>query len=166
MTLDELLARESIRKTLVGYNIAGDRLRVDEFAACFTDDAIFEIAAVGEDPGARLAGREVIREWFLSWGRGAKEEKPVHQATFIRHHLSTCHIDLTAADTAKTRTYWTAYTDIGPDHGGYYLDSFRKVGEQWLIAHRQVRHDWSSPNSLYVTSLTNLRKQQAAARRG
>jgi 3-phenylpropionate/cinnamic acid dioxygenase small subunit len=73
----------------------------------------------------------------------------VHEATFARHHLSTCKIDLTAPDTATVRTSWVAWTDVGPDHAGYYLDTFRQVGEEWLIAHRRVREDWRSPASLF-----------------
>jgi hypothetical protein len=157
VTLDELLARESIRHTIVSYNIAGDRLRVDDFVAVFTEDAIFEIDA-GED-AVRNVGREAIRNWLMRWGRGAKDATPVHQAKFIRHHLSTCLIEVTGPDTAKSRTYWTAYTDIGPDHGGYYLDTFRRTGERWLIAHRTVRHDWSAPNSRYMATLSNLRQR-------
>ena len=158
MSLDELFARESIRHTIASYNMAGDRLRVDDFVAVFTEDGIFEIDTAGED-AVRIVGREVIRNWFLRWGRGAKDASPVHQAKFIRHHLSTCLIEITGPDTAKSRTYWTAYTDIGPDHGGYYMDMFRKTGDQWLIAHRKVRLDWSAPNSLYVSSLANLRQR-------
>lgn len=59
----------------------------------------------------------------------------------------------------EARTYWTAYTDIGPDHGGYYIDAFRKSGDRWLIAHRKVRLDWSAPSSLYMSSLSNLRQR-------
>ncbi len=159
MTLDELNARECIRHTLASYNMAGDRLRIDDFVAVFAEDAIFEIDPAAGEEGVRNVGRDVIRNWFLRWGQGAKEANPVHRATFIRHHLSTCLIELTGSETAKARTYWTAYTDIGPDHGGHYLDVFRRSGERWLIAHRRVRLDWSSPNSLYMSSLSNLRQR-------
>jgi 3-phenylpropionate/cinnamic acid dioxygenase small subunit len=159
MTLDEVLARESIRHTIASYTMAGDRLRVDDFVAVFTEDAVFEVDAVGEEAGVRNVGREVIREWFLRWGQGAKDANPVHRAKFIRHHISTCLIEITGGDTAKARTYWTAYTDIGPDHGGYYVDEFRRSGERWLIAHRKIRLDWSAPNSLYMSSLSNLRQR-------
>lgn len=150
MTLDELLARESIRQTMVNYNINGDRLRAEEFLAVFTEDAIFEV----QDPSTpvRNDGLPAIRAWFLGWVEDTKASKQSHRATFIRHHLSTCQIDFTGPDTAETRTYWTAYTDIGPDHGGYYLDKFRKTGDKWLIAHRRARMDWKAPNSLYVAS--------------
>jgi 3-phenylpropionate/cinnamic acid dioxygenase small subunit len=159
MDLKELLDREGIRKTLASYTMAGDRLRVDEFAATFTQDAIFESDGVSEEKSFRYAGRDEIRSFILSWGRGAHDADPVHQSKFIRHHLSTCQIDFTGPDTAKSRTYWVAYTNMGPDHCGYYLDAFRKVGEQWLIAHRKVREDWMAPNSLYTAAVVNLRNR-------
>jgi 3-phenylpropionate/cinnamic acid dioxygenase small subunit len=158
MTVEELLARESIRHTIASYNMAGDRLRLDDFLAVFTDDAILESDGVPEKDAFRNVGRQEIRAWFTRWGRGSKEATPVHQAKFIRHHLSTCHIELTGPDTAKARTYWVAYTDIGPDHCGYYVDTFRKQGERWLIAHRRVRLDWSAAGSLYASAIGNLRR--------
>ena len=159
MTLDELLARESIRHTIASYNMAGDRLKVEDFLAVFTEDAIFETEGVAEEDAFRNVGRDAIRNWMLRWGRGGKDANPVHRAKFIRHHLSTCLIEITGPDTAKSRTYWTAYTDIGPDHGGYYVDAFRKTGERWLIAHRKVRHDWSAPSSLFTSTVSNLRQR-------
>ena len=75
----------------------------------------------------------------------------------MRHHLATSKIDLTGPDTANVRTYWVAWSDIGPDHSGYYLDTFRKVGEEWLIAHRVARVDWTSPDSLFGTAVENSR---------
>jgi hypothetical protein len=48
-----------------------------------------------------------------------------------------------------------AWTDIGPDHAGYYLDIFRKEGDLWLIAHRRVRMDWEAGNSLFRSAVTN-----------
>ena len=67
------------------------------------------------------------------------------QGAFVRHQLSTGTIELTGPDTAKARTYFTVYTRIGPDHTGDYIDRYRKVGEQWLIAHRRIRLKWMSP---------------------
>jgi hypothetical protein len=64
---------------------------------------------------------------------------------------------LTSPDSARARTYWVAYTDIGPDHGGYYVDEFSKQGERWLIAHRRIREDWRSPQSLFANAVANAR---------
>jgi hypothetical protein len=157
MELQELLDREGIRQALANYTMAGDRLRVDDFVATFTPDGIFESEGVTQQKCFRYVGRDAIKAFIAGWGRGAKEANPVHQAKFIRHHLSTCQINLTGPGTAKGRTYWVAYTDLGPDHCGYYVDEFRKIGEQWLIAHRKVREDWMANNSLYASAVVNLR---------
>jgi 3-phenylpropionate/cinnamic acid dioxygenase small subunit len=157
MDLNELLDREGIRKTLADYTMSGDRLRVDDFIATFTEDAIFESEGVTKEKTFRYVGRDAIKAFISSWGRGARDAQPVHQAKFIRHHLSTCQIDLTGQDSARGRTYWVAYTNLGPDHCGYYLDEFRKVGGQWRIAHRKVREDWMTQDSLYATAVANLR---------
>jgi 3-phenylpropionate/cinnamic acid dioxygenase small subunit len=156
MTVDELLAREGIRRTMASYTSAGDRLRGDEFIAVFTDDAILESEGVPEVDLFRYEGREAIRSWIARWRPGVGEAS-THRATFVRHHLSTAQIDLTGPDAAKARTYWVAYTDIGPDHCGYYVDRFRKVGDEWLIAHRKVRLDWRSPQSLFTTAVAESR---------
>lgn len=148
MTLDEMLARESIRQTMANYTMAGDRLRTDEFVAAFTDDGILETEGVAEEDRFRYQGREALRAWMDRWKTPAADA-PVHKSSFIRHHLATSQIELTGPQTAKSRTYWVAYTSIGPDHCGYYVDEFRKVGDSWLIAHRRIREDWRRPDSLY-----------------
>lgn len=155
MTLEELLAREAIRDTMAKYNTSGDRLKVEDYVSCFTEDGIMESEFVPEDKAFRYAGKAEIHAWQMRWLSREPGGDTVHKASFIRHHLSTSKIDITGPDTAKARTYWAAWTDIGPDHAGYYLDLFRKVGEEWLIAHRRVRLDWESPDSLYMTAITN-----------
>ena len=155
MTIDDLLAREAIRDTMAKYNVSGDRLKVDDYAACFTEDGVIESERAPGDYIFRYAGREAIRAWQNRWLVREPGKDVVHGASFVRHHLSTCKIDLTGPDSAQTRTYWVAWTDIGPDHSGYYLDDFRKEGGEWLIARRRVRRDWSAPGSLFVTAIAN-----------
>lgn len=157
MTVEELLARESIRATLANYTMAGDRLRADDLAACFTEDGVLESEHVPESDAFHFQGREAIKGWLTRWTQNPDAQERTHSATFVRHHLSTCSIQLVSSETAKVRTYWTAYTDIGPDHCGYYLDELRKQGNSWLIAHRRVRLDWRSDNSLFVTAVSRSR---------
>ena len=148
MTIDELLARESIRKTLAAYNSSGDRARFDEMMEQFTEDGVIELPG-----GARYEGRDAIRG-ALSGVKDTATKAPAPEPnarpamTFLRHNITTCHIELTGENTASVRTYYNCYTDIGPDHCGYYADTFRKVGDRWLIAHRKCRLDWSSPDSM------------------
>lgn len=154
MTNTELLARESIRHTMASYTMAGDRLQTENFVAVFTDDAILETEGVPEQDAFRYVGRPAIHDWIRRWReRPISEGAPVHQASFVRHHLSTSLIEFVDPQTAKARTYWTAYTDIGPDHCGCYLDLFSRVGDRWLIAHRRIRLDWRSPDSLMFTAI-------------
>lgn len=153
-TLADLLARESIRHTIASYTMAGDRLKVDDFAAVFTEDAILETEGVPEHDSFCHEGRQAIRQWMERWREGASSGgEGVHQATFVRHHLATCLIDIVDDSHAHARTYWTAYTDIGPDHAGYYVDTLRKEGDRWLIAWRRIRLDWRSDGSLMFTAI-------------
>jgi hypothetical protein len=144
MTMEELLAREGIRHTLASYNMAGDRARTDEFVAVFAEDAIFE------SDGFHLEGRQAIREWKSGFNKPDPGAPQARRAKFVRHNITTCLIEVTGPETATARTYYTVLTDIGPDHCGYYVDAFRKVGDRWLISHRKVRMDWRSPESVFV----------------
>jgi hypothetical protein len=155
MTVAELLAREAIRDTLARYNTAGDRLRIDEFAACFTLDGVIESESTPGEYLFRYAGRDEIRAWQARWRDREPSADTVHAARFVRHHLATSTIDFTGPAGAKVRTYWTAWTDIGPDHAGYYLDDFRQEGDAWLIARRRVRLDWQAPGSLFRSAIAN-----------
>lgn len=153
MTNEDMLAREGIRDVIARYNVAGDRLRIDDFVACFTHDAILESDRVPEDRAFRFEGREAIREWQNQWLERAAAGNPVHDATFVRHHLTTSQIDLLTRDEATARTYWQAWTRIGPDHAGYYLDDLRRVNGHWLIARRRVRMDWEAEGSLFKPAI-------------
>ena len=155
MTLDDLIAREAIRDTIAKYNVSGDRLKVDDYAACFTEDGIIQSERAPGDFIFRYEGREAIRDWQNRWLAREPGTDMVHKASFVRHHISTCKIELTGPDTATARTYWAAWTDIGPDHCGVYMDDFRRVGDDWLIALRRVRKDWVSPQGLFESAIAN-----------
>lgn len=155
MDLDALIAREAIRATMAKYTLAGDRLKADDFAACFTEAGIIESTSATGEMLFRYEGRAAIYAWQSRWRCREPAQGPVHQASFVRHHLSTCHIDLTGAESATVRSYWVAWTDIGADHAGIYWDDFQKVGADWLIAMRRVRLDWQAANSLFVSAIEN-----------
>lgn len=149
MTLEEMLAREGIRKTINGYNAAGDSRDGAAFAALFAKDAVLEFAGFGPVPGFRSEGLEAIRARTASWSPVPGKDPSLTLASFIRHNLTTCRIDLTGADTATARTYFVVFTDIGPDHAGTYSDSLIRQGEEWLFTHRRIALDWRSPDSIF-----------------
>jgi hypothetical protein len=151
LTLDELLAREAIRATMARCTQAGDSLRAEEYAGCFTEDGILETTGPEGAAGLDLRGRAAILAWQGGWRDQPASDQP-RSARFARHNLTTCKIELTGPDTARVRTYWLVMTDAGPDHCGVYQDSFRKLGDDWLIAHRKVKTEWNSPDSHFVAS--------------
>jgi hypothetical protein len=149
MTLEEMLAREGIRKTINGYTAAGDSRDGAAFAALFAGDAVLEFAGFDPVPGFRSEGLAAIRERTASWSPVPGKDPSLTLASFIRHNLTTCRIDLTGADSATARTYFVVFTDIGPDHAGTYSDTLVRQGEEWLFTHRRIALDWRAPDSVF-----------------
>lgn len=158
MEIEELQAREAIRHTMARYTHAGDRLQVQDFVTVFTEDGILQSDGVPEADKFHYQGRAEIVGWLTRWTEQAADgAAPTHGASFVRHHLSTSLIEFTGQGSARARTYWTAYTDIGLDHCGVYLDRFQQCDDDWLIAQRKVRLDWRSPDSLFTTAVKRSR---------
>lgn len=157
MTIEEAIARECIRDTMARYNMAGDRARGEDYVMTFTEDGVLE----GGDGGMKLEGREAIRSWMKGFGKPDPNEDPgappKRRPKFVRHNITTCQIDLTGPDTAKVRTYYTVFTDIGPDHCGYYVDEFRKEGDRWLIARRRAMQDWAAEGSPFAPGNVHIK---------
>lgn len=149
MTLDEMLAREGIRKTIHGYNAAGDARDGKAFVALFAEEAVLEFAGFGPVPGFRSAGIGEIRARTATWSPDPGKDPSLTLASFIRHNLTTCRIDLTGPDSATARTYFVVFTDIGPDHAGTYSDTLVRRGEDWFFLHRRIALDWRSPDSIF-----------------
>jgi hypothetical protein len=149
MTLDDVIARECIRQTITGYTAAGDSRNAELFHAQWAEDATLEFAGFPPLPGFRHEGLAAIRGMTSAWGKPAVTDPTLRTARFIRHNLTTCHIELTGRDTAAARTYFIVFTDIGPDHSGVYSDTLVRQGERWLFAHRRITLDWRSPDSIF-----------------
>jgi hypothetical protein len=150
---------EAIRRTLAAYNVAGDRMRLDELSATFMEDGVLEL------PTSSLNGRAAI----VAGLSGARRETPltaapaIRRPTFVRHHLTTSLLELTGPDSASARTYFMVLTDIGPDHAGAYVDRLRKIDRAWLFEHRKVMIDWMSEATLFG-NLVEAHKARIAAR--
>tara|TARA_R110002124_G_scaffold75976_5_gene203642 strand:+ start:180 stop:602 length:423 start_codon:yes stop_codon:yes gene_type:complete len=139
--MDELaIHRDAIRDLLARYTYNGDRGRVAELAACFTEDGVLEY------PGANPIGPEAIAA-SLSSGTRNPELK------FVRHHITNPMIDVDG-DTATARSYFTVHSNIGPDHSGTYDDRIVLTIDGWRLAHRRVRIDWQSDTSLFRPMVT------------
>ncbi|WP_088185610.1 nuclear transport factor 2 family protein [Sphingobium sp. Z007] len=139
MTMEEMLDREAIRLLMATYTINGDRGRIATLADVFAEDGILEFS------GEQSQGRQTILRRLDTPGQ---PRDPRH--SFTRHNLTSSLVELDG-EGATGRTYFQVMTDIGLDHHGHYADRFVRTSAGWKIAHRQVRIDWQSPDSLYPT---------------
>lgn len=149
MTHDEAAAHEAIRRTINAYTIAGDSRDGDSFYPLFAENAVLEFAGFPPVPGFRSKGREEIRARTASWSSIPGKDPSLSRTRFIRHNLTTCQIELTGTDTARARTYFIVFTEIGPDHAGTYSDELVRQGGSWLFGHRRIALDWRAPDSLF-----------------
>ncbi len=139
MNDDQVKDRALIQQRLAIATQAGDARKADDYAESFTEEGVLQLDEA-------IEGREAIRSWMTAPSviPQPKDRTP----GFISHHLTTCRIDFTGPDTASVRTYWLVTSAAGLDHNGYYVDAFRKVDGDWLIARRTPRTLWTSPTSV------------------
>ncbi|MDO7842068.1 nuclear transport factor 2 family protein [Sphingomonas immobilis] len=135
--MSETVDREAIRHLMAVYNINGDRGRIDALAGAFTEDGTIEFSGQATSGRAAIAAR-------LS-GKGTRN--PALELS--RHHLTTSLIELDG-DTATARSYFQVVTNQGLDHHGHYADRLVRTAEGWRIAHRSVRIDYQSPDTLFA----------------
>jgi hypothetical protein len=144
VTLDELLAREGIRKTMARYTNAGDNGDYDDLIGCYAEDGIFEVAT------GRWEGRAAILAALRSM---AAARSHCAEGTLQRHLLGTCHIVMEAPDRARSNTYFAVISEIGLDHFGRYEDRHVLRDGEWQFAHRRVPVEWRHERSRFARSL-------------
>lgn len=134
MSAREATDRVAIRDTLDRYNLAGDRGRLDDLAACFTEDGVLEI----RDDWVARGRAEIIQR--LDSAR-AVFASPGHRP-LVRHHLTTHRAEFLSETESRAWTYFLVITATGPDHSGRYVDHLQKVADSWLLSHRTVIVEW------------------------
>lgn len=118
---------QGVTNTLLDYCRLLDEKRVDEFAALFTEDCVFE-------EGKPAVGRAHVR---------AKVRKLLKTFDALSHHLSNIRVTPTGPDTADALSYiyaWHRLTDGGQlEIWGRYVDQLKLDGDRWRIHHRVVQ---------------------------
>lgn len=139
--MDELATqRDAIRDLLARYTYNGDRGRVADLAACFTENGVLDF------PGASPVGPEEIASALSSGTRNP-------QLTLVRHHITNPLIDING-DEASARSYFAVHSNTGPDHSGTYDDRLVRTADGWRFTYRRVRIDWQAETSLFRPMVT------------
>ena len=139
MTPPEYADYEEIRRLMARYNICGDRGDLSGLAATFSEDGVLMSGGTVSHGPAGILG--TLR---------ASGDARGSALTVVRHHLSTSLVELEEDGRARGRSYFTVFTDIGPDHSGVYVDRFVRTALGWRISKREVRIDWQSETSLFA----------------
>jgi hypothetical protein len=149
----ELAAREACRDTLAQYTHAGDRLRLDEFAAAFCDDGVLEIKGSTPVQGRRAIAQRIggiVTDRASSAATTTQDTAATATKRIVRHSVTNIRFTSVSPTEAMIDSYFTVLTDVGLDHMGRYRDRLVPVGSRWLIAHRLVATDWHAPTSLFT----------------
>lgn len=85
-----------------------------------------------------------------------------HEATWIRHHLTTVQIDFTSESTATTDSYYIAFTDLAqPDHWGRWHDTLRREPDgRWMLTSKQPVVEGYHPEGWIATVLFPAMQEQ------
>lgn len=137
--LERMIARSEITALLQRYaNMAVENADFEGMARLFTDDGTFILL-----DGTAVPVTEIER---IVAG---------HEATWIRHHMTTIHIDFTSETTATADSYYIAFTDLAqPDHWGRWRDTLRRESDgQWMLTSKQPLVEGYHPDGWVATVL-------------
>jgi hypothetical protein len=127
---------EEIRQLLARYNFAIDLGDAIGWAACFTDDGVFECSGLpeGHPLGGRHAGSAALRSYATAHFDVMKGR--------ARHWNGSIQID-GDGDRATMRCYMLVLYAGAPASSttGIYRDRLRKLGGRWLFTERHVTVD-------------------------
>ena len=145
--LARAVARSEITEVLQRYaNLAVEQADFAGMARLFTTDGHFILL-----DGTAVPATEIER---IVDG---------HEAKWIRHHLTTIHIDFTSETTATADSYYIAFTDLAqPDHWGRWRDTFQLEPDSgWMLTSKQPLVEGFHPDGWIATVLFPALKRRA-----
>jgi hypothetical protein len=148
MTLDEFIARESVRETYARYNHAGDRGRLEQLAACFAEDGVLEVKN-----GFTATGRRQIVDALTEASRrmAPATAPPAGSQHIVRHYVANLLFSAVTAERIESSAYYVVFYADGADHWGRYRDVLEPSGGKWVFARRTVSVDGKRPTSTVGT---------------
>lgn len=136
----QLADQLAIRDLIARVAQLADSGTLDEYAACFTDDAVWQPPAAAAVPlhgGTRTGIADILAG--VTERRADGVQGP---GTHTQHVVSTISVVLEGPDRARSRSYWRYYagTDQTPRllSVGRYDDEFARTGQGWRVASRRI----------------------------
>jgi hypothetical protein len=155
MSIEELLMREGVRKTLSLYSHAVDRGDFNRLISAFAVDARLEAPGTS----ARHGHAQILGFMAELAARFKARIADTGQAFYLRHHLTTSTIDRQADNSVRSSTRFLALGPNGVDHTGSYSDQLIQVDGQddggWLLSQRRIVIDWYAADSP-IPAIMNL----------
>lgn len=137
----DVLARFEVHELVHRVAVLGDRGRVEEMAALFTDDGVLEVA--GRD---LVEGPDAIARYLRD--AGTRFAAAVERHGRLHHHVSSVAVELVGPGEAWAASYFLVMAASGPDHWGRYRDELVRVDGAWRLRRRRVHVDGASPGSV------------------
>jgi hypothetical protein len=146
VTLDELIARESIRDLVARYNVFGDAGDVAQVADLFAEDAALEVG--DRSRGQVFRGRTEIRDFLdavkTHWAASPALPRSGSASAFVRHCLATHVIDFQPPDAADGTCYLIVMRSGRPPASARYLDRYGIRDGRWVFVSRRALADGES----------------------
>jgi len=133
MDIEEISDRMELEKLVTDYATAVDCRNFDEFNNLFTSDAFIDYTAVGG-----IAGN---LQQIITYLESALEFFPNYQ-----HLISNISLDIQGNDASgKVMCFNPMQTQDDKVFflGMWYLDSYKKIDNQWFISSRVEESSWS-----------------------
>jgi ketosteroid isomerase-like protein len=150
--LQTLKDEAAIEKLLIGYYSHFGGSQNEDFAAYYTDDAVFDVN------GIVSTGREEIVALYDGMGDedAAEDENLAAQGVF---HMLITNVEVDVeGDSATAKMYWTGVLNTDPfgpptlqEHGREYDMLEKQVDGSWLISKRVVIADSAMPEMFRAT---------------
>ncbi|MDV6264930.1 nuclear transport factor 2 family protein [Rhodococcoides yunnanense] len=145
MDFETLVARELVRDRYARYNRAGDKGRLDDLAACFTEDGELEARN-----SFTAKGRQNIIDTLTAVSAELLAQTTAHAAgdrPIVRHFVASLRFDSITPDHIESSAYFAVFHADAADHWGTYRDVLVPAGDVWLFERRLVVIEGTRPGS-------------------
>ena len=125
-------ARAEIAALIASLSNVGDAGDIEALSKLFAETGTYTL-----QDGSKATGPEAIEKMLSEFSKNmasAGDAAP----KFMRHNVTTSHIEVEGSTEAGGDTYFLNVNDQGLDHWGRWRDRFVREGEAWLFTSREV----------------------------